>query len=42
MLMLGMINGREAPTKAVIASLARELDSDPRYLEKLVADIKPT
>jgi hypothetical protein len=31
MLLLRMINGREAPTKAVIAGLAKELDSDPRY-----------
>jgi hypothetical protein len=38
MLLLRMINGREAPTKAVIAGLAKELDSDPRYLEKLAAE----
>ena len=41
MLLLRMINGREAPTKAVIAGLAKELDSDPRYLEKLAGEIKP-
>jgi hypothetical protein len=41
MLLLRMINGREVPTKAVIAGLAKELDSDVRYLEKLAAEIKP-
>jgi hypothetical protein len=41
MLLLRMINGREAPTKAVIAALAEELHSDVRYLEKLAAEIKP-
>jgi hypothetical protein len=34
-----MINGRTKLTKAVIAGLAKELDSDPRYLEKLAAEI---
>ena len=39
--LLRMINGRSIPTKAVIAGLAKELDSDPRYLEKLAAEINP-
>jgi hypothetical protein len=39
--LLRMINGRIKPTKAVISGLARELDSDVRYLEKLAAEIKP-
>jgi hypothetical protein len=38
MLLLRMINGKEVATKAVIAGLAKELDSDPRYLEKLAAE----
>ena len=38
--LLRMINGRAKPTKAVIASLARELDSDVRYLAKLAAEIE--
>jgi hypothetical protein len=37
-----MINGYVVPTKAVIAGLAKELDSDPRYLGKLAAEIKLT
>jgi hypothetical protein len=36
-----MFNGYAVPSKAVIAGLARELDSDVRYLEKLAAEIKP-
>jgi 3-hydroxyisobutyrate dehydrogenase-like beta-hydroxyacid dehydrogenase len=36
-----VINGYVVPSKAVIAGLTRELDSDVRYLEKLVAEIKP-
>lgn len=36
-----MINGRSIPTKAVIAGLPKELDSDPQYLEKLAAEINP-
>jgi hypothetical protein len=39
--LLRMINGKIMPTKAVISGLARELDSDVRYLEKLAAEIKP-
>lgn len=35
-----MINGKEVPTQAVIAGLAKKLDSDPRYLEKLAAEIE--
>jgi hypothetical protein len=42
MLSLRMINSKEVPTKAVIAGLIKKLDSDPRYLEKLTAEIKPT
>ena len=38
--LLDMINGRKKPTKAVIAGLARELNSDVRYLKKLAAEIK--
>jgi transcriptional regulator with XRE-family HTH domain len=41
MLLLSMINGRIMPTKAVIIGLAKELDSDVRYLEKLTSEIKP-
>jgi hypothetical protein len=36
-----LISGHVVPSKAVIAGLARELDSDVRYLKKLVAEIKP-
>jgi plasmid maintenance system antidote protein VapI len=39
--LLAMINGRVKPTKAVIAGLAKELDSDVRYLERLAAAIEP-
>jgi hypothetical protein len=39
--LLRMFNGYVVASKAVIAGLARELDSDPRYLEKLAAEIKP-
>ena len=39
--LLLMINGKIMPTKAVIRGLARELDSDVRYLEKLAVEIKP-
>ncbi len=38
---LRMINGRAMPTKAVIAGLAKELNSDRSYLTKLAAEIKP-
>jgi hypothetical protein len=37
-----MINGKSMPTKAFLSGLAKELDSDPRYLEKLAEEIKPT
>ena len=40
--LLRMINGKVMPTKAVIVGLARELDSDVRYLEKLVAEMNST
>jgi hypothetical protein len=35
-----MINGIATPTKAVIAGLARELDTDVRHLEKLAEEIR--
>jgi plasmid maintenance system antidote protein VapI len=38
--LLRMINGRSVATKAVIAGLDKDLDSDPRYLEKLAAEMK--
>jgi hypothetical protein len=38
--LLRMINGKVVPTKAVVHGLARELDSDVRYLEKLVEEIR--
>lgn len=38
--LLRMINGKVVPTKAVITGLARELDSDVRYLEKLAEEIR--
>jgi hypothetical protein len=38
--LLRMINGRSLPTKAIVAGLARELDSDVRYLEKLAEEIR--
>jgi hypothetical protein len=41
MQLLDMITGRVMPTRAVIAGLAKELDSDVRYLEELAAEIKP-
>jgi transcriptional regulator with XRE-family HTH domain len=37
--LLRMINGIVTPTKAVLAGLARELDTDERYLEKLAEEI---
>jgi hypothetical protein len=40
--LLTMIDGKVVPTKAVIRGLAKQLDSDVRYLEKLAAEIKPT
>jgi hypothetical protein len=40
--LLHMLTGEGLPTKAVIASLAKELDSDSRYLEKLAAEMKLT
>jgi hypothetical protein len=41
MLLLSMITGQIMPTKAVISGLAKELDSDVRYLENLALEIKP-
>jgi hypothetical protein len=38
--LLRMINGRAIPTKAIVAGLAKELDSDPSYLEKLADEIR--
>jgi hypothetical protein len=37
--LLRMINGKVAPTKAALAGLARELDSDIKDLTKLAAEI---
>jgi transcriptional regulator with XRE-family HTH domain len=39
--LLRMINGKVMPTKQVIAGLAKELGSEPSYLHKLAAEIKP-
>jgi transcriptional regulator with XRE-family HTH domain len=39
--LLRMFNGRVAPTDQVIAGLARELNSDPSYLQELADEIKP-
>jgi hypothetical protein len=36
-----MVNGKTVPTKAVVLGLAKELGSDPSYLQKLAAGIKP-
>ena len=38
--LLRLINGEIAPTKAVIAGLAEELDSDVSYLTRLASEIK--
>jgi hypothetical protein len=38
--MLKMIDGRVAPTKAALGELAKEVDSDIRYLEKLAEKIR--
>jgi transcriptional regulator with XRE-family HTH domain len=38
--LLRMINGRSSPSKAIVAGLATELDSDPRFLEKLADEIR--
>jgi hypothetical protein len=37
--LLAMINGQVIPSRAVVAQLAKVLESDPRYLEKLVEEI---
>jgi hypothetical protein len=37
---LRMINGKVAATKAVIQGLAKQLGSDPRYLEKLAEGVR--
>jgi hypothetical protein len=39
--LLQMINGKVTPTKQVIAGLAKEFGSEPGYLQKLAAEIKP-
>jgi hypothetical protein len=39
--LLRMFNGRVVPTDQVIAGLARELNSDPSYLQELADEIKP-
>jgi len=36
-----MINGKVAPTRALISGLAKELDSNVSLLTKLAAEIKP-
>jgi hypothetical protein len=33
-------NGRSLPTKAIVAGLAKEFDSDVQYLEKLAEEIR--
>jgi transcriptional regulator with XRE-family HTH domain len=38
--LLRMINGKKVPTRAVIQGLAKELGSDPSYLQKLATEIK--
>jgi ribosome-binding protein aMBF1 (putative translation factor) len=38
--LLRIINGRLAPTNAVLSGLARELDADVRHLEKLAGEIR--
>jgi hypothetical protein len=38
--LLKMINGRLMPTNVVLSGLARELDTDVRYLEKLAEEIR--
>jgi hypothetical protein len=38
--LLRMINGRAVPTKAVVQGLAKALDSDVRFLEKLADPIR--
>jgi hypothetical protein len=38
--LLRMINGKVVPTKAVIEGLAKQLDSDPSYLEQLAEEIR--
>jgi hypothetical protein len=35
-----MIDGQVAPTKAALGALAKEVDSDLRYLEKLAEKIR--
>lgn len=38
--LLDMINAKKMPTKAVIRGLAKEVDIDERYLEKLAGEIR--
>jgi hypothetical protein len=38
--LLKMIDGRVAPTKAALGELAKEVDSEIRYLEKLAEKIR--
>lgn len=38
--LLDMINAKKMPTKAVIRGLAKELDIDERYLEKLAGELR--
>jgi transcriptional regulator with XRE-family HTH domain len=37
--LLAMVNGKKIPTKAVLRGLAKELDVDERYLEKLAGGL---
>jgi hypothetical protein len=39
--LLGMINSKVVPTRAVISGLAKELQSNVSLLTKLAAEIKP-
>jgi hypothetical protein len=39
--LMRMINDKVVPTSAVIQGHAKELGSDPSYLPKLAAEIKP-
>jgi hypothetical protein len=38
--LVGMINGRTSPSKAVVQGLAIELGSDVRFLERLADEVR--
>ena len=38
--LLDMINGKKLPTQTVVHGLAKELDVDIRYLERLAAELR--